>query len=102
MASYLHVSVYGEMVQQPQVELAGRLAEVTPGDLSVIYFTNSGAEAVEGALKTARKYTGRSRFVAFEGAFHGDTFGALSVGGNPVYQEPFRPLVARCRSASVR
>jgi acetylornithine/succinyldiaminopimelate/putrescine aminotransferase len=93
MASYLHVSVYGEMVQQPQVELARRLAEVTPGDLAVTYFTNSGAEAVEGALKTARKFTGRSRLVTFAGAFHGDTFGALSVGGNPLYQAPFRPLL---------
>ena len=93
LTSYLHASVYGEMIQQPQVELARRLAEVTPGDLSVAYLTNSGTETVEGALKTARKYTGRLRFVAFEGAFHGDTFGALSVGGNSVYQEPFRPLL---------
>ena len=92
-ASYLHVSVYGEMVQRPQVELARRLSEVTPGDLSVVYFTNSGTEAVEGALKTARKHTGRSRLVAFEGAFHGDTFGALSVGGNAIYQRPFQPLL---------
>lgn len=93
LAAYLHVSVYGETVQWPQVELARRLAEITSGDLSVTYFTNSGAEAVEGALKTARKFTGRSRLIAFEGAFHGDTFGALSVNGNPVYQAPFRPLL---------
>jgi acetylornithine/succinyldiaminopimelate/putrescine aminotransferase len=91
--SYLHVSVYGEMVQQPQVELARRLAELTPGNLSVAYFTNSGTEAVEGALKTARKFTGRTRLIAFEGAFHGDTFGALSVGGNPLYRRPFEPLL---------
>jgi acetylornithine/N-succinyldiaminopimelate aminotransferase len=116
LASYLHVSVYGEMIQQPQVELARRLAEVTPGHkgsplplgqgqgegvrpshLSVVYFTNSGTEAVEGALKTARKHTGRSRFIAFAGAFHGDTLGSLSVGGNPVYQEPFRPLLANVK-----
>ena len=90
---YLHVSVYGEMVQLPQVELARRLAELTPGDLSVVYFTNSGTEAVEGALKTARKFTGRARLVAFDGAFHGDTFGALSVGGNPIYRRPFVPLL---------
>ncbi len=91
--SYLHVSVYGEMVQQPQVELARRLAELAPGDLSVVYFTNSGTEAVEGALKTARKCTGRVRLIAFDGAFHGDTFGALSVGGNPIYRRPFEPLL---------
>lgn len=91
--SYLHVSVYGEMVQGPQVRLAQRLTEITPGDLSVVYFTNSGAEAIEGALKTARKLTERSRFISFDGAFHGDTFGALSIGGNPLYQDPFEPLL---------
>jgi acetylornithine/N-succinyldiaminopimelate aminotransferase len=91
--AYLHVSVYGETVQRPQVEFARRLAELTPGDLTVTYFTNSGTEAVEGALKTARKFTGRARLVAFEAAFHGDTLGALSVGGNPLYRRPFEPLL---------
>jgi acetylornithine/N-succinyldiaminopimelate aminotransferase len=90
---HLHVAVYGEMVQASQVQLAQRLAALTPGDLDVVYFTNSGTEAVEGALKTARKFTGRSRFVAFDGAFHGDTFGSLSVGGNPIYQQPFEPML---------
>jgi acetylornithine/N-succinyldiaminopimelate aminotransferase len=93
LGAYLHVAVYGEMVQEPQVALAQRLTEIAPGDLPVVYFTNSGTEAVEGALKTARKYTGRSRMICFEGAFHGDTFGALSVGGNPLYQRPFAPLL---------
>ena len=93
IGDYLHVFVYGEMVERPQVELARRLAELAPGDLSVVYFTNSGTEAVEGALKTARKFTGRSRLVAFEGSFHGDTFGSLSVGGNPSYRTPFEPLL---------
>ena len=90
---YLHVAVYGELVQEPQVALARRLAAVTPGALDVVYFTNSGAEAIEGALKTARKFTGRQQFVAFEGSFHGDTFGALSIGGNPIYRAPFEPLL---------
>jgi acetylornithine/succinyldiaminopimelate/putrescine aminotransferase len=90
---YLHTMVYGEHIQEPQVRLARRLAEVTPGPLSVSYFSNSGTEAVEGALKTARKYTGRSRFVSFVNSFHGDTFGSLSVGGNAVYREPFAPLL---------
>ena len=90
---YLHTMVYGEYIQQPQVDLARRLAELTLGDLSVTYFTNSGTEAVEGALKTARKYTGRSGFVSFVGSFHGDTFGSVSVGGNPVYRDPFEPLL---------
>jgi acetylornithine/N-succinyldiaminopimelate aminotransferase len=90
---YLHVMVYGEYVQEPQVQLAKRLAEVAPSPLSVTYFTNSGTEAIEGALKTARKYTGRPGFVSFFGSFHGDTFGSLSVGGNSVYREPFEPLL---------
>jgi len=90
---YLHTMVYGEHVQEPQVALATRLAHLLPAPLSVAYFTNSGAEAVEGALKTARKATGRTRFVAFTGAFHGDTLGALSIGSNPIYREPFEPLL---------
>src|SRR5512139_641840 len=60
---YSHVMVYGEAVEEPQVLLARRLAEITPGELSVTFFTNSGAEAVEGALKTARKFTRRTRFI---------------------------------------
>jgi acetylornithine/N-succinyldiaminopimelate aminotransferase len=96
-ARYLHVMVYGEAIEKPQVELARRLATLTPGDLEVTFFTNSGAEAVEGALKTARKFTGRTGFVAFDGGFHGDTFGALSVGGNAVYQRPFEPLLEGVR-----
>jgi len=90
---YLHAMVYGEYIQEPQVRLARRLAEVTPTPLSVTYFTNSGTEAVEGALKTARKYTGRSRLISFAGGFHGDTFGSLSVGGNSLYRAPFEPLL---------
>lgn len=95
--AYLHAGVYGELIEQPQVELARHLAELAPGALSTVYFTNSGAEAVEGALKTARKHTGRAGIVCFEGSFHGDTFGALSVGGNAVYREPFEPLLPEIR-----
>jgi len=91
---YLHVMVYGESVQEPQVALARRLAEIAPGDLSVTYFTNSGAEAVEGALKLARKFTRRARFIAFHGSYHGDTTGALALCGNPRYRRPFEPLPA--------
>src|SRR5439155_2894155 len=80
-ARYLHAMVYGEYVEEPQVRLAARLAAMLPAPLSMVYFVNSGAEAIEGALKTARKYTGRAKLVAFEGAFHGDTLGALSLGG---------------------
>jgi acetylornithine/succinyldiaminopimelate/putrescine aminotransferase len=90
---YLHVLVYGELALEPQVRLAARLAQLLPAPLDVVYFCSTGAEAIEGALKTARKLTGRPRFVAFEGGFHGDTFGALSVGGNPLYRCPFEPLL---------
>ena len=90
---YLHVMVYGEFVQEAQVRLATRLAGLLAPPLAVVYFTSSGAEAIEGALKTARKHTRRRRIVAFEGGFHGDTLGALSIGGNPVYRAPFEPLL---------
>jgi len=74
-------------------ELAERLAEVAPGDLQYVFFCNSGAEAVEGALKCARAWTGRAGFVSTIGGFHGKTFGALSASGRDVYREPFQPLV---------
>jgi acetylornithine/N-succinyldiaminopimelate aminotransferase len=90
---HLHVMVYGEFVQELQVRLAARLAGLLPASLSTVYFTSSGAEAVDGALKTARKATRRPRFVAFTGGFHGDTWGALSVGGNALYRRPFEPLL---------
>lgn len=90
---HLHVMVYGEIVQEAQVGLAKRLAEIAPGDLSMTFFCNSGAEAIEGALKLCRKATGRARIVAFEGAYHGDTLGALSIMGEPRYQKPFEPLL---------
>jgi acetylornithine/N-succinyldiaminopimelate aminotransferase len=97
MERHLHVMVYGEVVQEAQVRLAARLAELLPPSLDRVYFTSSGAEAVEGAMKAARKHTGRRTFVAFERGFHGDTLGALSLGGNPVYTDPFRPLLPDVR-----
>lgn len=90
---YLHTLVYGEGILECQVELARELAQRTPGDLSVSFFTNSGAEAIEGAMKLARKLTKRRRFVCFEGAYHGDTTGALALCGNSLYREPFEPLL---------
>lgn len=89
---YLHVMVYGEYVLDGQVRLARRLAQLLPAGLDQVYFTNSGAEAIEGALKTARKRTGRAAFVAFEGAYHGDTMGALALAGNAAFRAPFEPL----------
>lgn len=90
---YLHAMVYGEYVLEPQVRLAELLASVTPPPLSVVYFTNSGTEANEGALKLAKKYTGRKKLVAFQNSYHGDTQGSLSVTGREVYRKPFLPLL---------
>jgi len=81
------------LFNEVQAELAALLAEVTPGNLQYSFFCNSGAEAVEGALKLARLYTGKPGLVAAEGAFHGKTLGALSVSGREKYKEPFRPLL---------
>jgi acetylornithine/N-succinyldiaminopimelate aminotransferase len=89
---HLHVMVYGEYVIEAQARLAARLAEFLPPSLGRIYFTNSGAEAIEGALKTARKHTRRAGFVAFEGAYHGDTMAALALMGNAAFRAPFEPL----------
>ena len=91
---HLHVMVYGEMVQGGQVLLARRLAELAPGDLSMTFFSSSGAEAIEGALKLCRKATGRARIIAFAGGYHGDTLGALSIMGEPQYRKPFEPLIS--------
>ena len=75
------------------IELAELLAEVAPGDLQYSFFTNSGTESVEAALKFARAATGRSRFISTWGAFHGKSMGALAVSGRALYQDPFRPLI---------
>ncbi len=89
---HLHVMVYGEYVIESQARLAHYLAQLLPSGLDRVYFTNSGAEAMEGALKTARKHTGRQTFVAFDGAYHGDTMGALALCGNPVFRSSFEPF----------
>lgn len=90
---HLHVMVYGELIQAPQVNFAAHLASVLPDSLDRVYFTMSGTEANEGALKLAKKYTGRTRMIAFEQSYHGDSHGSLSVTGRSVYQDPFRPLL---------
>jgi acetylornithine/succinyldiaminopimelate/putrescine aminotransferase len=90
---YLHVMVYGEYVLEPQVVYARALCELAPMSQPQVYFTSSGAEAIEGALKVARKHTKRKRFVAFEGSYHGDTIGALSVTGAAGMRSPFEPLL---------
>lgn len=81
------------MLSQGEVQLARRLAKLTPGDLTRSFFCATGAEAVEVALKMARMYTGRSKIIATEGGFHGKTMGALSATGKGVYREPFQPLL---------
>jgi predicted acetylornithine/succinylornithine family transaminase len=89
----LHTMVYGKYVVPVQVDVARLLAELTPQGLETTFFTNSGCEGIEGALKTARKYTGRSRIISCRRAFHGRTFGALSVTWREPYRKPFEPLV---------
>jgi len=90
---HLHVMVYGEYVQESQVEYARRLAELAPVEDGIVFFCNSGAEAIEGALKTARKFTGRKKYVAFKGGYHGDSYGALSAMSSELYRAPFLPLL---------
>lgn len=94
---YLHLTVYGEYVQAPQVQFAQKLVSVLPPSLHSVYFVNSGAEATEGALKLAKRYTNRSEIIAFEGAYHGSTHGALSVMGNEEYKQAYRPLLPDIR-----
>jgi acetylornithine/N-succinyldiaminopimelate aminotransferase len=91
--SYMHLMVYGEIIQSPQVKYAERLAEILPKELSSCYFVNSGSEAVEGALKLAKRYTGRSRIISFKNSYHGSTHGALSIQGSEIYRNAFRPLL---------
>ncbi len=90
---YMHVIVYGEFVQAPQVQYAKYLTSFLPDALQSVYFTNSGAEATEGAMKLAKRVTGRTKIVAFEGAYHGSTQGALSVMGDEYFKNAFRPLL---------
>jgi acetylornithine/N-succinyldiaminopimelate aminotransferase len=90
---YLHVMVYGEVIQSPQVKYAQSLAKYLPSRLQNIYFTNSGTEATEGAMKLAKRVTGRSKMISFKQSYHGSTQGALSVMGSEYWQQAFRPLL---------
>jgi acetylornithine/succinyldiaminopimelate/putrescine aminotransferase len=90
---YMHLMVYGEFIQSPQVRYAERLAEILPPVLNSCYFVNSGSEAVEGALKLAKRHTGKSRIISFINAYHGSTHGALSIQGSEVFRNAFRPLL---------
>ncbi len=91
--AYLHIMVYGEFVETPQVQYAKLLTEHLPPSLNSVYFTNSGAEAVEGAMKLAKRVTGRTGINAFKNSYHGSTQGALSVLGSEYWRNAFRPLL---------
>ena len=93
LENYLHVMVYGEFVQSPQTQYAQLLTSHLPEQLNCVYFTNSGAEAVEGAMKLAKKYTGRREIIAFKNSYHGSTQGALSIIGSEYWRNAFRPLL---------
>lgn len=90
---YLHLLVYGEFVETPQVEYASYLVKHLPGSLNSVYFTNSGAEATEGAMKLAKRVTGRTNMIAFKDSYHGSTQGALSLLGDEYWRNAFRPLL---------
>jgi len=96
-ADYMHLMVYGEYIQKPQVELTTSLVKFLPESLNSVYLVNSGSEAVEGALKLAKRYTGRSEIVAFKNAYHGSTHGALSVMGCEEQKRNYRPLLPDVR-----
>lgn len=90
---YLHVMVYGELVESPQVAYAKKLTDHLPATLNSVFYTASGSEATEGAMKLAKRYTGRAEIVSFKNSYHGSTQGALSVMGSEYWQQAFRPLL---------
>ncbi len=94
---YLHLMVYGEYIQTPQTLLAAKLATLLPANLSSIYLVNSGSEAIEGAMKLAKRYTGRSEIIACKNSYHGSTHGALSIMGNETFKQAYRPLLPDIR-----
>ena len=90
---YLHLMVYGELIQSPQVQYAELLTKHLPASLNSVYFTNSGTEATEGAMKLAKRVTGRTNILAFNKSYHGSTQGALSIMGDETFKNAFRPLL---------
>jgi acetylornithine/succinyldiaminopimelate/putrescine aminotransferase len=92
-AKYMHLMVYGEFVEAPQTAFAKALTEILPPSLDSVYFTNSGTEATEGAMKLAKRVTGRTQFIHFRNSYHGSTQGALSVMGDEYFKRAFRPLL---------
>jgi acetylornithine/N-succinyldiaminopimelate aminotransferase len=96
-ARYMHTMVYGEYVLAPQVQLAEYLCSLLPDKLNSVYFVNSGTEATEGAMKLAKRYTGRTEIISCYGAYHGSTQGALSLMGDDSFKDRFRPLLPGIR-----
>ena len=90
---YLHIMVYGELVQSPQVQYAKALVDALPSTLNSVFFTASGSEATEGAMKLSKRATGRTQMISFKNSYHGSTQGALSVMGSEYWQQAFRPLL---------
>lgn len=90
---YLHIMVYGELVENPQVEYATLLTQYLPASLNSVFYTASGSEATEGAMKLAKRFTNRSQIISFKNSYHGSTQGALSVMGSEYWQQAFRPLL---------
>lgn len=95
--TYMHLMVYGEYVQGPQVQLAKALTDLLPKNLNSVFYTNSGTEATEGALKLAKRVTGKTEIICFKDSYHGSTHGALSVMGNEEFKQAFRPLLPDVR-----
>jgi acetylornithine/succinyldiaminopimelate/putrescine aminotransferase len=91
--TFMHTIVYGEFVQSPQVNLAKAITDFLPSSLDSVYFVNSGAEATEGAMKLAKRVTGRTEIISFKNAYHGSTHGALSIMGSEEFKNSFRPLL---------
>ena len=96
-SKYMHVMVYGEFIQEPQLMLAKKLASLLPDTLNSTYFVNSGVEAIEASMKLAKRYTGRAEIISCKNSYHGSTHGALSIMGNETYKQKFRPLLPDCR-----
>ncbi|MBK7305916.1 MAG: aspartate aminotransferase family protein [Chitinophagaceae bacterium] len=90
---YLHIMVYGELVQSPQVQYATLLTQHLPASLNSVFFTASGSEATEGAMKLAKRFQNRTQIISFKNSYHGSTQGALSVMGSEYWQQAFRPLL---------
>ncbi len=94
LKKYMHLMVYGEYIQSPQVNLASCISALLPASLSNVYFVNSGSEAIEGAMKLSKRFTGRKEIIAVENGYHGSTQGALSLCSEYDRKAPFEPLLS--------